>query len=186
MAETFGHWTVLGPAEPMRRASGTIKRLLCRCSCGAERAVSVPNLKSGKSRSCGCNRPERTAEAKVRHGHAREGRVTVEFSCWQAMLARCRRPGHSSYPNYGGRGIRVCERWQTFEQFLADMGSRPSPRHSLDRIDVDGHYEPGNWCSSGGRTSSRTRSTRPSSLAAAATRSTPAPTVSQRRRRRRG
>jgi hypothetical protein len=67
-----------------------------------------------------------------------------EHDAWRGMLARCRNPRHPSYKNYGGRGITACERWNSFENFLDDMGKRPSPKHSLDRIDNNGNYEPGN------------------------------------------
>lgn len=144
MDEPFGRWTVIGPASPAMFAGKATPRVMCRCQCGTERPVLLSNLKSRKSKSCGCYRSKRTAETKVRHGHARKGRTTPEFICWQAMIGRCTRPNHVSYRNYGGRGITVCERWLTFEEFLSDMGYRPSSLHSLDRIDVDGDYEPAN------------------------------------------
>lgn len=80
----------------------------------------------------------------LRHGHARDGAMTPTYWSWQSMLGRCLRPHVHGYKNYGGRGIRVCERWMTFDNFLADMGERPSKDHTLDRKDVNGHYEPGN------------------------------------------
>jgi hypothetical protein len=93
-------------------------------------------LKSGGVTSCGCVQREKV----TRHG--RTG--TVEHDAWQNMLYRCNTVTSASYENYGGRGITVCERWQTFENFFADMGERPSARHSIDRIDNDRGYEPGN------------------------------------------
>lgn len=74
--------------------------------------------------------------------HGKTG--TPEYWAWTAMHSRCRRKNHPHYGSYGGRGIRVCERWGKFENFLADMGRKPSPEHSLERIDVNGNYEPGN------------------------------------------
>lgn len=144
MAETFGRWTVVGSASSVMFAGKATPRAMCRCQCGTERPVLLANLTSGKSKSCGCYRSKRTAETKVRHGHARKGHTTPEFFCWQAMIGRCTRPNHVSYPNYGGRGIKVCGRWLAFVAFLSDMGYRPSPLHSLDRIDVNGDYEPSN------------------------------------------
>lgn len=79
----------------------------------------------------------------ARHGHAANGRHTPEYEAWRSMRERCRRPAH--YPNHAGRGICVCARWtNSFEAFLADVGSRPGPGYSIDRIDPNGHYEPGN------------------------------------------
>lgn len=144
MAEAFGYWTVLGPAPSIPSKHGAIKHVRCRCKCGTERAVSLRNLKAGMSKSCGCFKAKRTSQVKTRHGHARKGATSREFQTWQAMLARCGRPTHVSFPNYGGRGIRVCDRWRAFEAFFTDMGPRPSSNHSLDRIDVEGNYEPAN------------------------------------------
>lgn len=80
---------------------------------------------------------------KTRHGHSLNGK-SPEYMCWQAMKARCQDPNSEGYKYYGGRGIKVCERWQTFENFLADMGHRPSSVHSIERERVNEGYEPGN------------------------------------------
>lgn len=151
MAESFGLWTVIGSAPSLkRRGSGVVPHVLARCACGTKRRVSLPNLKSSKSRSCGYYKRKRTAAARIRHGESRKGAVTAEYSCWQSMLRRCLSPSHSNYGSYGGRGIRVTERWLKFEHFLADLGRRPTSAHSLDRINVNGNYEPGNcrWATS--------------------------------------
>lgn len=79
-----------------------------------------------------------------RHGKARRGEQTPEFKVWCQMHTRCRNPKNPQWRNYGGRGIRVCASWAEFTAFLSDMGERPSVRHSLDRIDQNGNYEPGN------------------------------------------
>lgn len=82
---------------------------------------------------------------KVTHGHARRGQQSPEFRTWISMRKRCNEPNRPYWKHYGGRGIRVCARWnESFEHFLEDMGPKPSPKHSIDRIDVNGHYEPGN------------------------------------------
>ena len=137
--QTFGLWTVL------ERAPGNGKRAqwLCRCTCGAERVVDGGNLRGGYSKSCGCIRDADTAqrarERNYKHGHAIRGGLSSEYSSWSAMWARC------TYENTNSSGgITVCDRWKSFENFLADMGPKPTPKHSIDRIDVNGNYEPGN------------------------------------------
>lgn len=81
---------------------------------------------------------------KERHGHARVGAKSPEYRTWAAMRARCNNPNTDYYHCYGGLGIKVCERWNKFSNFMADMGPKPSPKHSIDRIDSKGNYEPQN------------------------------------------
>lgn len=83
-------------------------------------------------------------KGNFKHGSARKGAKTAEYRIWCAMRERCSSPKHIEYARYGGRGIRVCERWDSFENFLADMGRRPSLEHSIERDDTNGHYEPDN------------------------------------------
>ena len=78
------------------------------------------------------------------HGHGRRGAQTQEFRTWISMRRRCNDPDYRAYPNYGGRGITVCERWQSFQAFLDDMGPSPSPKHTLDRLNGDESYSPSN------------------------------------------
>lgn len=114
----------------------------CKCDCGKTLMAKWNSLNDGNTGSCGCL--NRDIISAGRHGHARErGRRTKIYACWQNMTARCRNENHQSYPHYGGRGIKVCDRWLKFENFLEDMGE---PRHdtSLDRINNDGNYEPSN------------------------------------------
>jgi hypothetical protein len=131
--QRFGRWTVLGkgPSPP----SWASAHWLCRCSCGAERVVASRHLRSGKSASCGCG--------SGREFHGTWG--SPEYRIWKAMIERCERSDHISFKYYGGRGIKVSIRWRkSFAAFLADVGPRPSPQHSIDRIDNDGDYAPSN------------------------------------------
>jgi len=102
----------------------------CRCKCGTERIISLGNLRNGNSKSCGCRK------RKV-------GRGSPEHLTWRGMIARCSNPKSTGYERYGGAGIRVCERWLVFENFLEDMGRRPAD-HTLDRVDNRGDYTPEN------------------------------------------
>lgn len=115
----------------------------CRCDCGAEKSFRASYLRSGDTKSCGCLRPE----IITKHGRTH----TREFRIYHGMKKRCLNQKHNSWEHYGGRGIKICERWLNgadgfngFELFLADMGEAPSSTHSIDRIDVNGNYEPGN------------------------------------------
>lgn len=116
----------------------------CRCDCGNFVTSIVRDLQVGKQLSCGCLRREKLIERSTIHGHARKGRASPEYWIWQAMLERCTNPNNSHFHLYGGRGIDVCPEWKDFRQFLADMGSRPEPNLSIDRINNNGNYEPGN------------------------------------------
>lgn len=116
---------------------------LCTCDCGGETVVSAVRLVRSPERDCGCvprtaHRPPCTARTVPDH------KSRPEFGCWCGMWSRCTWPGHKHWKYYGGRGITVCARWCDFAAFLLDLGPRPSLAHSLDRIDGDGNYEPGN------------------------------------------
>jgi hypothetical protein len=141
----FGRWTVLA-LHPERTRDGAAL-WLCRCDCGTERIVLGTHLRRGSSSSCGCfrrdvRRKQKTAvhrKRKTQHGMSR----TPAYRSWESMKARCLNPNNCSYENYGGRGISVYPDWLDFANFYADMLDRP-PGTSIDRIDPDGNYEPGN------------------------------------------
>ena len=119
--QRFGYW------EAMRKKrQGTVTFWLCRCVCGAKRYVRMGDLRNGMSTNCGCLRNRK-------HGHAARDGTSPTYSGWRAMLQRCHNPKHPKYKFYGGRGIRVCKRWHTFANFLADMGERPADK-TIDRI----------------------------------------------------
>lgn len=136
--ETFGRWTVVGRAESSRTG---VTRWLCRCQCGTMRPVFASNLRRSLTVSCGCHIAEKRASLRRTHGQSR----TPEHGIWLKMISRCHHPNDIAYPLYGARGIKVCDRWRwSLTAFLADMGARPSVKHTIDRINNDGDYEPGN------------------------------------------
>ena len=104
------------------------------CDCGNRTTIPGNHAISGNTKSCGCSNPH------TKHGMW----LTSEYRLWIAMKQRCNNPKHSEFHHYGGRGISICERWKTFENFYADLGSRPTPSHTLDRINNNGNYEPDN------------------------------------------
>lgn len=111
----------------------------CKCSCGNEHVATSNALRKGTCKSCGCLSAELASERAKTHGDT----GSREFRIWCGMRSRCDKPENKRYGYYGGRGIKVCERWRSFENFLSDMGRSP-PGMSIDRIDVNGDYEPGN------------------------------------------
>lgn len=112
----------------------------CRCDCGVTKTIRYSTLKDGEVVSCGCFASERIAAANHKHGDAIRPRPSAEYVIWRAMRQRCTDPNCKAWKHYGGRGITVCDRWQSFKSFLADMGRRPSQEHQIDRINNDGSY----------------------------------------------
>lgn len=124
-----------------RVQSEKLVRWKCQCDCGRTTEAYATVLRGGHKKSCGCLANELAGQRARKHG----GRQTVEYVAWQAMIRRCESAYHPAYKNYGGRGITVCTEWRSdFTAFLACVGPRPSASHSIDRIDNDRGYEPGN------------------------------------------
>lgn len=138
--QRFGRWMV----ESYAGSDGRNATWNCVCECGVTKKVRASHLRSGISQSCGCLARSKARVTHTRHGEISNGVRTAEYIAWQSMLSRCRNPNTSRFAQYGGRGIKVCDRWQNFENFLADMGRKPAANYSMDRIDVDGNYEPSN------------------------------------------
>lgn len=132
--QTFGRLVVI--AEAGRTKSRNIL-WNCRCSCGNETVVSSGDLRKGDTASCGCARREASSTRLRTHGLSR----TPLYIAWNNMKQRCQNPRDPRYPDYGGRGIAVCQRWLSLEAFIADMGPTWRPGLTLDRVDVNGNYE---------------------------------------------
>lgn len=118
----------------------------CLCDCGQDAIVEGRKLKHGHTKSCGCYRQSGGPMARLKHGATSQGGHTQLYVAWQNMKRRCDNPSTIGFHRYGGRGIRVCERWaNSFDLFMLDVGPKPSPKHTLDRWpNNDGNYEPGN------------------------------------------
>lgn len=116
------------------------RRWRCACDCGQGTVTITTKLRSGKKRSCGCLPRASVTQRNLTHGL----RYAPEYRAWNQLRSRCSNPSNKHFKHYGGRGIRCCERWSSFENFYADMGPKPSPQHSIDRVNNDGNYEPGN------------------------------------------
>lgn len=145
IGQKYGMLTITGVAYP----HGRTYVMACHCDCGVSCEAHLQGLVEGRTMHCGC-----------RHYTAR---FPVEATAWRSMIARCTNPNIPNYKRYGARGITVCQRWiESFEAFYADMGPRPSDKHSLDRIDVNGNYEPANvrWATRKEQDQNTTRSRR--------------------------
>ena len=146
--QRFGRLVIVGATNV-----GISVRWIARCDCGNIRVINSANLRYGHTTSCGCRQREIFRDIKTTHGHLIGWRAGVreppEYTSWRTMKERCFSPTNHAYRDYGGRGITVCDAWRdNFQQFFKDMGPRP-PRHSLDRINNAGNYEPTNcrWVS---------------------------------------
>ena len=139
IGEKFGRLTIVEFIE--RKNLHTWYK--CVCTCGGSTTTTLNNLRRGSTQSCGCLQRERASKSNTRHGYANR---TPEYRTWKTMKDRCYNNKNKRFYDWGGRGIKVCERWlNSFTNFLEDMGYRPSKEHSLDRFpDIDGDYGPNN------------------------------------------
>ena len=133
IGKVFGELTVLRKVASCKAGHANYE---CLCSCGNTKVIGASNLRTGNTKSCGCQKTKNTKT----HGMKK----STTYNSWRSMIQRCANPNDTNYRHYGGRGIKVCEAWaKSFESFYADMGDRPYLR-TLDRIEVNGHYEKSN------------------------------------------
>lgn len=135
----YGRLVVLGRSAKIGKAT----TWLCQCDCGKQIVVRTSGLRAGSPKGstfgCGCAKLENGKHLRT-HG----ARYTTEYTSWRSIHDRCYSPNNPQYYLYGGRGIGMCDRWKDFTKFLEDMGHKPTPKHTIDRIDPNGNYEPGN------------------------------------------
>jgi hypothetical protein len=137
--QRFGMMTLVSPAG----SKNGLRMVLAKCDCGNIKIVPVTFLRNGTTKSCGHLKLLMGYVNNRRHGHSCTGLKTITYASWRGMMERCYRRAHKSFKNYGGRGIRVCKRWHTFDNFLADMGERP-PGLTIDRINNSKNYSKAN------------------------------------------
>ncbi len=137
IGKRFGRWTVTGVGDRI----GERRCLLCICDCGSTKQVAAKRLKKGESKSCGCWRRDYCIDRSTKHGMNQ----SPEYASWQAMKQRCLDPNAENYRWYGAKGVKVCKEWiESFSAFLEDMGTKPSPDYTIERLNPFGNYEPDN------------------------------------------
>lgn len=135
--DRFGRLTAISHVSTSRSGS----KWLFSCDCGAEKEIRVSNVKNGHTSSCGCLHRERSKDANTSHNMSR----TKIYKVWASMVSRCSNPDDHAFEHYGARGINVCDQWKaSFARFLEDMGQRPTDGHSIERVNNDLGYGPGN------------------------------------------
>lgn len=135
VGQKFNHWTVVGYSHYQNCQDFWV----FKCDCGVVRPVVAMRVLKGRPRSCGCKNPVNKTAIRTAHGQS----GTPEHKLWKSLRGRCDNPKNPRFEYYGGRGIKVCQGWRAFPNFKADVGTRPSVLHSLDRVDNDGNYSCG-------------------------------------------
>jgi len=157
----FGRLTALHMTKRRQPSGRSVRLWKCLCECGNHTTVIQSSLRTGETTSCGCRlRDVGPDSIRYTHGHASKGNKSAEYRIWCGMKARCSNKNNKHYADYGGRGIAVCREWaDSFSAFLAAMGPRPSPKHTVDRKNNDGNYEPGNcrWATAKEQAANRRR-----------------------------
>lgn len=138
--QRFKRWLVIGSTTVRSKDNHT--QWLCRCDCGTEKLIRYGSLVSGLTYSCGCFKAERVKMISLKHGETGKG----EYRNWQSMKSRCYNKNLKKFHLWGGKGVTVCERWlNSYENFIEDMGRKPTAKHTLDRYpNPNGNYEPSN------------------------------------------
>lgn len=141
IGKKFGRLKVVSQVE--KRTVARQVKWSCICDCGKSTIVLGNKLKRGHTKSCGCLADENRRTVHLIHGQNRRGKTTPEYTAWISMRERCNNPSYREFYLYGGRGIKVCNRWNlSFENFFSDMGPRPSKKHSIERLNVNLGYSP--------------------------------------------
>ena len=145
--QKFGRLTVIIPQGKTRSGKTAklipLRTALCKCKCGKWVAPGIARLINGHIKSCGCLKREALSQGQIALSHGMS--YSLEYGPWRAMHQRCNNPSSKDFPNWGGKGVTITPAWDEFAQFYADMGPRPSPKHTLDRWpNKQGDYKPGN------------------------------------------
>ena len=140
--QRFGRLLVISDPIIKRKRNGQKQSwFMCQCNCGNQKEIASSSLRQGVTKSCGCLKKELKIKSNTTHGKTK----TKEHIAWLNMKGRCYNPGRKDYAEYGAKGIKVCDEWRnSFEAFYEYMGDAPSETHSIDRLDPEDHYEPGN------------------------------------------
>ncbi len=142
IGKKFGRLTVLSEGNHRKYPKGWISYMNFICDCGTIKEIELNSVKRGKSTSCGCYNREIASKNFTTHGFSMISKTEKhpDYCIWSKMKARCLNKSDKSYPHYGGRGIKVSDRWLRFEGFLEDMGWRPSKKYSIERVNYNGDY----------------------------------------------